>query len=92
MTKLYNMDQHSRACKMKFTTTYTYGLDKNPHSIVHTTGISETFQSLSWKSDLTLDKMFELFIDNNSKSYTIMYLYDNGDLMHTIRITVEDNT
>ncbi|QVV97229.1 hypothetical protein 1992IndM4_0285 [Vibrio phage ICP1] len=92
MTKLYNMDQHSRACKMKFTTTYTYGLDKNPHSTVHTTGISETFQSLSWKSDLTLDKMFELFIDNNSKSYTIMYLYDNGDLMHTIRITVEDNT
>lgn len=87
MTKLYNMDQHSRAGKMKFTTRYTQGFDKNPHSIVHTTGISETFQYLSWKSDLTLDKMFELFIDNNRKSYTIMYLDDNGDLMSTIRIS-----
>lgn len=89
MTKLYNMDQHSRACKMKFTTTYTQGLDKEPHSIVHTTGISETFKTLSWSSDLTLDKMFEIFIDKNLKSYTILYLYDNGNLMTTICISAE---
>ncbi len=90
MTKLYNMDQHSQALAMKFTVTFTYGNQNTPHSIVHCTGIGDTFREVSsWASELTLDKMFEMLIIEGRNKHTIMYINDNGELVNTIRIVKE---
>ncbi len=87
MTNLYSMGLHSQAINMKFTVTFTYGNQNTPHSIVHCEGVADTFRVVSsWASELTLDKMFEMFIIEGRNKHTIMYLWDNGNLMNTIRI------
>ncbi len=91
MTKLYNMDQHREALNMKFTVTFTYGNQNTPHSwLEHCTGISNTFREVSsWSAELTLDKMFEMFIIEGRNKHTLMYIGDNGELVNTIRIVRE---
>lgn len=91
MTKLYSMDQHSQAIKMKFSVSFTYGNQDTPHSVVHCKGVGDTFRQVSsWgNTKLTLDKMFEMFIIEGRNKHKVIYLDDKGELVNTIRIVKE---
>ncbi|AGH32155.1 hypothetical protein VPHG_00088 [Vibrio phage 11895-B1] len=85
MTKLYDMNQHQQACNQRFTITYTYALYYIPTSEIEAHGFSEVVKLIG-SEGLTVERMFDIFIDNAAKKHCIMYLDDNGDWSYMIKI------
>ncbi len=90
MVNQYDMDQHSQSANMKFLVSFTYGNQNTPQTVVHCEGITDTFGYIPfWASELTLDKMFEMFIIEGRNKHTIMYIDGDGELVLTIKIIKE---
>ncbi len=90
MINPYDTHPHSLSTTTKFLVSFTYGNQNTPQTVVHCEGITDTFGYIPfWASELTLDKMFEMFIIEGRSKHTIMYIDGDGQLASTIKIVKE---
>jgi len=84
------MEQHIFAIESKFRVEYSFENKTEPYSIEYVTGFASLLECLTLETQLDLDKLFELFVDRKLQEYLVLNLYQNGDIMQTTRIILED--